>query len=509
MSKEKKPLYDPQTGIHRAKLWEIAFYALNNTSTNMYYVLFSYVTYFLTGIVGVGVVLAGTIATALRIWDGVTDPIIGFVVDKTDGKFGKNRPFIVIGQVCMLIGTALIFLICPSLPQEVRLPFYVVCYMFYIVGYTCQCVVTKSAQTCLTNDPKQRPLFSVFDSVYNMIAFAGTSMYITSALVPKYTVYDASGAIVTDAFSNPAFFTQLWSICIVFSVVFSLFAIVGLWRKDRKEFYGTGQTQRIRLKDYWEVLKDNRAIQMLCVAACSDKLAMTMQRDAVVMTMLFGIIIGDYSKYASFTGITSVFTVIVPVFLLVFVARHMGQKRALLLGTYGGILGAVALFTLLYTGNPTMIDFKSINLYTILFVVLYVIMIGFGSLSSTIVIPMTADCADYEVYRSGKYVPGLMGTLFSFIDKMISSLATTVISVLLATIGFREVQPTYTTPYSEDIFWVTMICMFGAPMIGWILNLISMRFYPLSKEMMVAIQEHIAEIKAETQNQPTAQTKEA
>ena len=34
---------------------------------------------------------------------------------------------------------------------------------------------------------------------------------------------------------------------------------------------------------------------------------------------------------------------------------------------------------------------------------------------------MTADCADYEVYRSGRYVPGLMGTLFSFVDKLISS----------------------------------------------------------------------------------------
>ena len=45
------------------------------------------------------------------------------------------------------------------------------------------------------------------------------------------------------------------------------------------------------------------------------------------------------------------------------------------------------------------------------------------SIASSIVIPMTADCADYEVYRSGRYVPGLMGTLFSFVDKIISSLA--------------------------------------------------------------------------------------
>ena len=40
--------------IHRAKIWEIGFYALNNTSTNIYMMIFMYISYFLTGIVGVG-----------------------------------------------------------------------------------------------------------------------------------------------------------------------------------------------------------------------------------------------------------------------------------------------------------------------------------------------------------------------------------------------------------------------------------------------------------------------
>lgn len=110
---------------------------------------------------------------------------------------------------------------------------------------------------------------------------------------------------------------------------------------------------------------------------------------------------------------------------------------------------------------------------------------------------MTADCADYEVYRLGRYVPGLMGTLFSFIDKVTSSFATSIIGFLLAIIGFKNEQPTYTTPYSEAIFWITMFCFLGAPIIGWILNVISMKFYPLTKEMMSSIQERIAEIKEE------------
>lgn len=497
MSKMKKPLYDPATGIHRAKGWEIALYALNNSSTNLYTMAFMYVSYFLVGIVGTSVALAGILATALRVWDGVTDPFIGFIVDKTDGKFGKNRPFIILGQIIMLVSTAMIFLICPVLPQAARLPFYIVVYMIYIIGYTAQCVVTKSAQTCLTNDPKQRPIFTVYDAIYNTLIYSLFPAYITAVMVPNFNTYDANGNIVLDAFSNPDFFRRLWIICAVASVVCAACAIVGLWRKDRKEFFGTGKPQLLRLRDYGEVLKNNRAIQMLCVAACSDKLTMSMQRNAVVLTMLFGIIIGDYNQYAAFSSITGLLGVVVPILLIMIVARNMGQKQALLVGTWGGIVAAVILFGMFRFGDPTLVNFGHLNVYTIMFVLLYVVMTGFGGLSGSIVIPMTADCADYEVYRSGRYVPGLMGTLFSFIDKVTSSFATAIIGLLLAMIGFKTVQPTYTTPYSEAIFWVTMFCFLGAPIIGWILNVISMKFYPLTKEMMASIQERIAEIKAE------------
>ena len=104
-------------------------------------------------------VLAGSIVTIMRVWDGVTDPFVGYIVDKTNGKFGKNRPFIVAGQVIMFLSTLVMFRLIPLIPSAARFGVFIVIYAVYIVGYTCQCVVTKSAQSCLTNDPKQRPVF--------------------------------------------------------------------------------------------------------------------------------------------------------------------------------------------------------------------------------------------------------------------------------------------------------------------------------------------------------------
>ena len=214
------------------------------------------------------------------------------------------------------------------------------------------------------------------------------------------------------------------------------------------------------------------------------------------MTVLFRVISGDYAQYTAFTGVSSILGIIVPMVLVLVVARNMGQKKALLFGTYGGMISAVLLFVLIRFGDPSQVRFNNLNLYTIAFVLVYCLMKGMGSFSSTIVIPMTADCADYEVYRSDKYVPGLMGTLFSFIDKITSSLGTTIIALMYAGIGFHDKLPDQTTPYSESIFWVTMVCLFGLPMIGWVLNIISMKYYPLTKEKMASIQEEIAKIKA-------------
>ena len=144
-------------GIHRVPLWRIAGYALNNTATNVYLMMMNYATYYLMGWVGVGMMVASSLTMMMRIWDGVTDPFVGFMVDKTNGKFGKNRPFIVIGQIILCVTSYIAFHVTHKLPQGVRFPFYVVVLMVYYLGYTCQCVVTKSAQSCMTNDPSSAP----------------------------------------------------------------------------------------------------------------------------------------------------------------------------------------------------------------------------------------------------------------------------------------------------------------------------------------------------------------
>ena len=500
MSKPINPKYLGENGIHRVPLWRIGGFALNNTATNLYLMLMGYVSYYLMGWVGLAQVAAGSFAMMMRLWDGVTDPIVGFLVDKTNGKFGKNRPFMVIGNVILAVTSFILFHVTHLLPDNVaiRYGFFIIVSAVYYIGYTCQCVVTKSAQTCLTNDPKQRPLFASFDGVYNTILFALIGIFYSQAAVR----HEAVGG-----YASTEFFHDMWLFTAIISAIFTAIAVISIAPKDRVEFFGTGKAIKVTLKDYWEVLKNNRAIQMLVVSASSDKLASQAKTSAVGVAM-FAAIAGSTALQGTVTALTTVPTCIITFLAISLIATKLGQRSAMLIGSWGGIVINSLLAILWIFGDAssmtTDIATGALNFgsfFLIAHLLLTVIQGGFQGISGNIVIPMTADCADYEVYRSGKYLPGLMGTLFSFVDKIISSLAPMIASIVFASIGYTDRNPVQGDPNTLELRIAVAFLAFGMIILGLICNIVAMKFYPLTKEKMAEIQEKVAEIKAAAANE--------
>lgn len=480
--------YYGKNGIHRVPLWRVGGFALNNTATNLYLVMMNYVAYYLGGFAGVATVTASSFAMMMRIWDGVTDPFIGYVVDKTNGKFGKNRPFMVIGNVILAVTSFILFHVTHLLPENnaIRFGFFIVVAAVYYVGYTFQCVVTKSAQSCLTNDPKQRPLFAVFDGVYNTFLFTGTAI-LAGKLATRH------GAITTTGF-----FHDMWLFTAILSAVFTAVAVLSIAPKDRTEFFGTGKAVKVGLKDYWETLKGNRAIQMLVVSASTDKLA-TSAKTAAVTAVLFGVVVGNFELNGVLTGFTSVPGTILLILGVGGLATTLGQRKAMLIGSWGEIAICFLLGALWIFGDPTSMNNGAGGLqwgyFAVLYIVLTVAMTGFQGVAGNIVIPMTADCADYEVYRTGKYVPGMMGTLFSFVDKIISSLAPMIAGLLFAMVGFKDALPDVDAPYSTSLHYVAVFLAYGMIIIGCLCNVVALKFYPLTKEKMESIRAEVAAIK--------------
>lgn len=478
-------------GVNRAKLYQLALFPMNNGATNVYFVLIlTYVSQFGNAVLGLAMLFASFMVTGMRVFDAITDPIIGALMDKTNTKFGKFRPFMVIGNAIMAISVFLLYVLTPFVPETMmwlRYVLFVLLYAVWVIGYTFQTSVTRSAQPVLTNDPKQRPLFTVFNTVGSL---AGMGVMQGVGMVMAW-----------DSFAgdyNHKWYTIMTFVGIVISALLTLLAIIGIAEKDNEKYFGIGgrQQEALKLSEYVSIVKANKPLQRLMIAGGGCKLALAIAQNVTVLIMLYGCMMGNYDTFNMvFMALGYVFSA--PFFLLtVRTSQKHGQKKSLM--TYVAValacyVGVLALLMMWQQGNPNFNlslwgeNGLSINLYTVLFVLFFGV--GYGAYYATadMPIPMVADCADYETYRSGKFIPGIMGTLFSLVDKLVSSLASAVVSVALLCIGIADL-PTKTTPYSEGMNWVVIVLFCIIPMIAWALTLISMKGYSLDGQRVKTIQ---------------------
>lgn len=475
--------------MNRAKFYQLALFPMNNGATNVYFVLIlSYVATFGENILGL-VGFASIMVTAMRLFDAVTDPIIGALMDKTNTKFGKFRPFMVIGNVIMAVSVIVLYVLTPMIPATMkwaRYAAFTVLYAIWVIGYTFQTSVTRAAQPVLTDDPNQRPLFTIFNTI-GSLAGMGVMQFIGPILAGDKFFGDY----------NATWFAMMTPIGIVMSVLLTVLAIIGIWEKDNEKYFGLGGKQeKVKISEYVQIVKTNKPLQRLMIAGGGCKLALAIATNVTVLCMLYGCMMGDYDGlYLPMMVLGYVFSA--PFFALtVRTSQKHGQKRSLM--TYVSValacyVGVLVLLMLWQPGNPAlnlcfMKDGKlSLNLYTIAFLLLFGI--GYGAYYSTadMPIPMVADCADYETYRSGKFIPGIMGTLFSLVDKLVSSLSATVVSIAVGFIGYNGL-PTKTTPYMEGMNWVVIALFCIVPMVAWIATLLAMRGYELDGKKVKIVQ---------------------
>lgn len=361
--------------------------------------------------------------------------------------------------------------------------FTTVFYVIYIVGYTCQTVVTKAGQAVLTNNPRQRPIFAGFDSVLTQMASALVPMLITTILAEKYSVGEFAGANGKGlGMINPAMWREAVLVLAAVSFVFTILAIIGISQKDRAEYFGqAGSQPKLKFIDYKDIVLHNRPIQMLIISAATDKLGQLLMSGT--MTYLFANMLLDSKLQGVFSSM-----LILPLVTVsiggVFLSRKFGLKRTFLLGTWG----SMALLAVMFVVRPNP-EAPAI------FLVLFLIQKCLASMGNSGIIPMIADCTDYETYRSGRFVPGMMGTMFSFIDKIISSFSAMIQGFALTLAGVGNVVIRPNEPVNETFNLAIMICFCIVPILGHVATIIAMRWYNLDRDKMDEIQKALEQRK--------------
>ena len=465
----------------RAKLWQIILYACNAFVGMSVYSLIGMASYAASIGFGIGTAVIGVILTGTRILDGVTDPMLAFLYDKVNTKFGKIRILMIVGFAIEAV--ALLCMYDWAAGKGLGTVAFVLFYVIYVIGYT---IVNMTAQTIpplMTNDPKQRPTLGVWMTALNYMVPMALTMLLNVVLLPKF------GGTYSQEFLSVA-----CKLCLTLAAIGVVLVCIGVSEYDKPEnFQGlTKERQPLKVKDMVEVLKGNRPLQCYIISAASDKIAQVTASQAVIITMLNGIIIGNMGISTILTVIGMLPSIVFAVVGAKYAGKH-GNMETIVTWTKICIVISVIMCAFFVVINPK--DIAKMGAITIVYVVLTLCKNGANMCVSTANTAFMSDLIDYELDRSGRYVPAVVTGTYSFLDKLISSFGAAIATGAVALVGYTSTVPQPGDPATPAIFWLTMFLTFGLPIIGWICTLAAMKFCKLNKAEMVEVQKRIAATK--------------
>ena len=441
---QKKPSASEVDGVQyrRAKLWQIICYACNAFVGMSVYSLIGMASY--SASIGYGITTAtvGLILMLARILDGFTDPMLAFVYDRVNTRFGKLRVLLISGYLIEAVGLLCMFNLCSS------------------KGFGL-------------------PVFAL-----NYAVPMGMSMLIYTVILPK-----CGGTF------NQDFLSTVCTIVLIIAGIGTLIVCAGISAYDKPEnFEGTNKKHEpLKTADILEVLKHNKPLQCYIASNASDKLAQQVGSQAIINTMLNGILIGNMGL-ATTLGVISM---VPSIFFAAFGAKYVGKK-----GSKKGIvtwtcismaITSVLILFFIFTDTRQIGVMGSWNM--IVYVLLTLLQNGSNMCITTSNTSYMADTIDYELDRSGRYIPAVVSGTYSLIDKLITSVAAVIATGAVAILGYTTTMPQPTDAYTSGIFWMTLAIKYGLPMLGWLITLMAMLGCPLTKEEMVNVQKRIADKK--------------
>ena len=476
----------------RAKLWQIILVACNALNGMAIYSLIGQASYAASIGFGISTLIVGGLLTFTRIFDAITDPLLAFLYDRVNTRWGKIRPLMLLGWAIQSLGIMAMFSWAAS--KGFGIPMFLITYMIYVIGYT---IVNMTAQTLpalLTNDPKQRPTVGVWQTVFNYLVPMAFTIILNTVLLPKYgqiTVTEAGGYAVN---YSQAYLTAAAAFTVIVSLVGVILVCIGISAYDKPEnFEGTNKSgERLKWKDMWAVLSKNKPLQAYIIAASSDKIAQQAGSAAIVGTMLSGILIGNMgiATYLQVGGMLP--AILFAIYGARYATKH-GNKESIVTWTRNSIFVALATVVFFVVIKPSSIAHLGVTM--ILYILLTLLLNGVNMCVTTANNAFMADIIDYELDRSGQYVPAVVTGTYSLIDKIVSSFSKAIATGCVALIGYTAVMPQPGDPATPGVFWMTMFLKYGLAILGWICTLLAMRHCKLSKGEMVEVQKRIADKK--------------
>lgn len=367
--------------------------------------------FFLTSVEGISPIYAGLIIILAKIWDAISDPIMGVITDRTHSIFGRRRIYFLIGIPLILITFSFLWASWGFDSELAKVIYYTAAYISFFTSFTLVMVPYNALLPDMITDYSERVSYSTIRMIFS------TFSSLISATVPSLIIGSMNESNIASGFLLMGIvFAIFYSVPLIFSFV---------WTNENNNPDENKKTESFSssFKSLFEALK-NKAYRQYLKIFIFCQLGSDMFLNTTLYWVIY-VICKDESNVVYITG---------PALLIALLVLPINNRLAYKFGKHSPsyiilpfrIIGLTIAF--FFTKETPMV-----------YIIIVSVICGIGSSASSFV-PWTllADLPDSGYMITGKKTAGVYSSGATFIRKITQGLAMFLTGVILELFGFEK-----------------------------------------------------------------------
>ena len=389
--------------------------------------------FFLLTAFGMDPFLAGILGGLPRLFDAVTDPIMGFISDNTRSRWGRRRPYIFAGAILSGVLFAVLWQLDENNSQTYNFWYFLIVSLIYLIGNTIYSTPLIGLGYEMTSDYNERTRLMAFSQIVGQVAWM---------IVPWFWVLIAN----PNLFESQAVGVRQLSIivgalCIVLGILPAIFCkgIDASHMANRKELSFSSLFSNLQdLFNGIVQVSKNKPFVKLCGATFLVFNGFQMVASFSFFIIVFYMFNGDYGLAGNwpawFSTISAMATAFFIIPIITWMSNKVGKRKAFIISTAISIVGYGLKWWGFNPENPWLI-----------FMPIPLMAFGIGGLF-TLMMSMTADVCDLDELENGMpRKEGTFGAIYWWMVKLGQGLALVLGGLVLKVVGFDQTLAQQTT----------------------------------------------------------------
>lgn len=433
-------------------------------ASSMFWKIFSYyLPFFYPAVFGISLVDAGVLVFVTRIWDAVSDPMMGVIVDRTNSRWGRFRPWLLWIAAPFSICGVLLFTT-PDWSYAGKLIWAYVTYLLMMTVYTAINVPYGAMISVVTKRPEEKTVYASFRMFF---AYAG-SFIALMAWEPLCTWFSTQMGMSTQGSWQCA----MISVALVCMILF--LACFGMTR----EVVSCAPSNSSVTNDLKDLVR-NRPWLMLLGASLTFNFFATVR--GATIAFFFADVIGN-EVYISIMTLSLLFYA--GLFLGIGeIANMAGVALAVPMASRFGKKSSFIIVSVAMAALSVMFFFMPLNPAGYFMMIVLQILISLCTgVMSPLIWAMYADVADYSEYKYGVCSTGLIFSSSSMAQKFGGALSGAAVLWILGAFGYDTASMSGGVQSDSAIYCLWLLMSFIPAVIA-LLAVAVMSRYPLTTEL--------------------------